>query len=86
MKILKELEIQRGEEVIQVDLTEEDAYTAIEQTWGVASWKIVDGFSTPFLLNDLRDGTRFCAQSWRSAPKPTSHEELLGFHSEQGVR
>jgi hypothetical protein len=59
MKILKEVCFQRGEDVIDVDLNEEKALAAIERTWGVANWRIVDGFGTPFPVNDLRDGTKY---------------------------
>jgi hypothetical protein len=60
-KILREVEFARGEEVIGVDLNEEDTLYAITQTWGVANWRIVDGFGTPFAANNLRDGTRYIA-------------------------
>jgi hypothetical protein len=60
-KILREVEFVRGEETIGVDLSEEDALQAITQTWGVANWRIVDGFGTPFATNNLRDGTRYIA-------------------------
>jgi hypothetical protein len=58
-KILKEVQFQRGDEVIDVDLTEEKAMYAITQTWGIAKWRIVDGFGIPFPTNDLRDGTTY---------------------------
>jgi hypothetical protein len=46
---------------LYVDLNEEEALYAITQTWGVANWKIVDGFGTPFPAGDLRDGTTYFA-------------------------
>jgi hypothetical protein len=60
-KILKEVQFQREGDTIDVDLQEEDPLVAITQTWGVANWKIVDGFGTPFPSTDLRDGTLYIA-------------------------
>jgi hypothetical protein len=56
-KVLKEVEIRRGQDCIYVDLTEESAFEAVINTWGVADWRIVDSFGTPFADPDLRDGT-----------------------------
>jgi hypothetical protein len=60
-QILREVQFCRGDDIIDVDLNEEDAYTAITKTWGVANWTIVDGFGTPFAANNLRDGTAYVA-------------------------
>lgn len=60
-KILREVDIQRGEDCIRVDLTNEDAYEAITKTWGIADWRIVDNTGTPFADRNLRDGTTYIA-------------------------